>query len=181
MVVPMPQILGISWQTTPQGGMQEEIFEVTQFIPHERIVVVPVPPPRNKLWESRSFFRRSRFRASQSRLWYASTADHGGIVVVIQLVHCIAAQIVGKSWRCSARRERSDGVDCGRLWPNAADPGGNHGFFSWLVDSDDPSHEPSMANSSWSSRAWGGAGSRWEFYFRVTGHQPVSVTDVASW
>ena len=61
----------------------------------------------------------------------------------------IAEQIVVRQYHRSwgnqggdtARRERSHGADCGL------------GVFSWHVDSDDPSHEPSMANSSWSSRA----------------------------
>ena len=92
--VTMPQILGISWQVCGSYHMGaclrarsfEEIVEVTQSIPHERIVVVPVPPFRNKLWESRSFLRRSGFSASQRRSWNASTTDHGESGEVIQLL-----------------------------------------------------------------------------------------------
>ena len=106
----------------PQGGVQEEIVEVTQFVPHERIAVVfPVPQFRNKLWKSRSFFRRSGSAATWSRSWCASATDFAENVEVTLLVRTAVEQIVAfpmpqitwKSWRCSARRERPYGADCG--------------------------------------------------------------------
>ena len=109
-------------QIIPQVGVQEEIVEVTQFVPHERIAVVsPVPQFRNKLWESRSFFRRIGSAATWSRSWCASATDFAENVEVTQLVRTAVEQIVAfpmpqftwKSWRCSARRERSNGADCG--------------------------------------------------------------------
>ena len=67
--VPMPRIPGISWQLCRGACLRarsfEEIVEMTQFFPHERIVeVFPVPRFRNKLWKSLSFFRRSGSAAS---------------------------------------------------------------------------------------------------------------------
>ena len=107
-------------QIIPQGGMQEEIVEVTQFIPHERIAVVfPVPQFRNKLWESRSFFRRSGSAASWSRSWCATDFAENQKVIqpvrtaVEQIVAFPTPQITGKSSRCSPRREPSHDADCG--------------------------------------------------------------------
>ena len=87
--VPMPQILGY------RSSCRKKIVEVTQFMPHERIAdVFPVPQFRNKLWESRSFFRRSGSAASWSRSWCASATDYAENVDVIQLVRTTVGQIV---------------------------------------------------------------------------------------
>ena len=93
----------------PQRSMQEEIVEVTQFIPHERIADgFPVPQFRNKLWESQSFLRWSGSTASRSRSWCASAPDFAENVEMIQPVRTAVEQIVAfpmpqileKSWRC---------------------------------------------------------------------------------
>ena len=82
--------LGISWQlcrSYHRESMQEDFFEVTQFIPHGGIVVVPVPQIQEQILEVAKNIAQVRVQQHRRAdvVCERVTTDHGEIVVVIQL------------------------------------------------------------------------------------------------
>ena len=97
-----------------RGRPLEEIVEVTQIIPCERVVVV--------------------FSVQEQTVGVVTflPQERASSIVVCQCHRFCRNR--GGSTACAYRR----GADCG--FPNATDHGGNRGVFSWHVGSDDLSH-----------------------------------------
>ena len=98
-------------QIVPQGEMQEQFVEVTQFFPHERIVVrfVNVATQEQTLEVVENIPQERVQPATRSRPWCARTTDLGEIVEVMQLVRTAAEQNVA-----FPMPQRSHG--CHRSW-----------------------------------------------------------------